>query len=218
MPASFEPRLETLPQAQRELWEALAPAASMGLVLYGGTAIALQLGHRQSIDFDFFSNAALDKDELRRRLPLIDAAILQDEPNTLVVSARLPAGAVKLSFFGGLRIGRVGEPRFSSDGVLLVASLLDLLATKLKAMLDRAEAKDYLDLAALLRAGVALEDGLAAFRAMFQGEPAVALKAIGYFGDGDLSSVGPADRALLQHARDTVRTLPDLARLSERLT
>ena len=218
MSPSFEPRLGTLPEPQRKLWPALAPTAQMGLVLYGGTAIALQLGHRQSIDFDFFSDAALDKTDLRGRLPvLVGAAILQDEPNTLVVSTNLPGGAVKLSFFGGLRLGRVGEPRPTSDGVLLVASPLDLLATKLKAILDRAEAKDYLDIAALLRAGVSLDAGLAAFRTMFGGEPAVALKALGYFGDGDLPSVPVADQQVLRSARDRVRALPDVARLSERL-
>lgn len=218
MPAEFAPRLETLPAAQRELWSLLAPSVSLGLVLYGGTAIALQIGHRQSIDFDFFSDVALNKEGLRENLPfLADAAVLQDEPNTLVVSVRRPSGEVKLSFFGGLAIGRVGEPRLTTDGVLRVASPLDLLATKLKAILDRAEAKDYIDIVALLRAGVALEEGLAAFRAMFHGEPATALKAIGYFGDGDLSSVEPADREFLQRARDATRTLPGLVRQSDRL-
>src|SRR4051812_41286180 len=45
-------------------------------------------------------------------------------------------------------------PRAASDGdgTLLVASLEDLLATKLKATLDRAEGKDYRDIAAILRA------------------------------------------------------------------
>ncbi|MDF1482816.1 nucleotidyl transferase AbiEii/AbiGii toxin family protein [Extensimonas sp. H3M7-6] len=32
----------------------LRPAPAMGFALYGGTAIALRLGHRQSVDFDFF--------------------------------------------------------------------------------------------------------------------------------------------------------------------
>ena len=219
MPASFEPRLETLPPAQQELWGRLAPTGSRGLVLYGGTAIALQLGHRQSIDFDFFSSVPLSKDDLTRALPILaGAAVLQDEPDTLVVSANLPSGPVKLSFFGGLHIGRVGEPRVTSDGVLLVASPLDLLATKLKAILDRAEAKDYLDIAALLRAGASLTDGLGAFATLFGGEPAVVLKAIGYFGDGDISSIPLADQRLLRDARDQVRDIPEVGRLSIHLT
>ena len=55
MPRAFEPKLAHLPPAQRQIWSQLAPAAALSFVLYGGTAVALQLGHRVSIDFDFFS-------------------------------------------------------------------------------------------------------------------------------------------------------------------
>ncbi len=75
----------------------------------------------------------------------------------------MPAGRVKLSFFGGLTLGRINDPLQTNDKVLLVASLDDLLATKLKAILDRAEAKDYRDIAAILKAGVSLETALGAF-------------------------------------------------------
>jgi len=46
--------LDILPPAQRKIWDALSALPSE-FVLYGGTAIALQLGHRQSVDFDFFA-------------------------------------------------------------------------------------------------------------------------------------------------------------------
>src|SRR4051794_23571383 len=49
----FEPKISILPVAQRELLSHLAPSVGLGLVLYGGTAIALHLGHRESVDFDF---------------------------------------------------------------------------------------------------------------------------------------------------------------------
>jgi hypothetical protein len=63
---------------------------------------------------------------------------------------------------------------------LLVASLDDLMATKLKATLDRAEAKDYRDIVEMISAGVSLAAGLCAFK-----------RAIGYFGDGDLNTTPP---------------------------
>ncbi|MET4295876.1 nucleotidyl transferase AbiEii/AbiGii toxin family protein [Bradyrhizobium sp. LB5.2] len=66
----------------------------------------------------------------------------------------------------------------TADGMILVASLEDLLATKLKATLDRAEAKDYRDIAEMVSAGVSLPRGLAAFRGMFGGEPAQVLRAL----------------------------------------
>ena len=50
---TFTPCLEILPTAQRQLWPALRRAPHLGFVLYRGTAIALRLGHRPSIDYDF---------------------------------------------------------------------------------------------------------------------------------------------------------------------
>ena len=60
---TLTPRLDALPEAQRALWPALARIPD-SCVLYGGTALALRLGHRASVDFDFFSSAAIDFDAL----------------------------------------------------------------------------------------------------------------------------------------------------------
>ncbi|MBR0778271.1 nucleotidyl transferase AbiEii/AbiGii toxin family protein [Bradyrhizobium diazoefficiens] len=132
----FEPKLSILPAAQREIWPLLAPSLDLQFVLYGGTAIALQLGHRESLDFDFFCSAPLNKEDVRTQFGFVDgAAILLDAPNTLVVSADMPSGPVKISFFGRIGFGRVNDPNQTTDGTILVASLEDLLATKLKATL-----------------------------------------------------------------------------------
>ena len=136
------------------------------------------------------------------------ARTLQDEPNTLVVAAKTRAGPVKVSFFGGIRFGRIRKPLRTRDGVLLVASLDDLLVAKLKAILGRAEAKDYVDIAELLRAGTSLPRALSAFTKMFGGEPATVLRAIGYFQDGDVAGLAARDRRLLRQARDLVTDLP----------
>ncbi|VAW40374.1 hypothetical protein MNBD_DELTA03-369 [hydrothermal vent metagenome] len=50
----FKPHFEILPPAQQQLWTELELTVDLGFVLYGGTAIALRLGHRTSVDFDFF--------------------------------------------------------------------------------------------------------------------------------------------------------------------
>jgi len=212
MSRRFEPKLSILPAAQREIWPSLVPSRSLQLVLYGGTAVALQLGHRESLDFDFFCSAPLDKEEVRAQFGFVDgAAILQDAPNTLVVSASMPSGSVKVSFFGRIGFGRVNDPTQTSDGTMFVASLEDLLATKLKATLDRAEAKDYRDIAEMISTGVSLPRGLAAFRGMFGGEPAQVLRAIGFFEDGDLRSLSATDRQALREARDRIGALPDVS-------
>ncbi|NKR04605.1 nucleotidyl transferase AbiEii/AbiGii toxin family protein, partial len=112
-------------EEQRAMLPALTPAREIGLTLYGGTAAALQLGHRQSVDFDFFTAKPLDEAELVAALPFLkDARLVQQGPDTLTVAVS-PLGAdkppVKLSFFGNLHFGRVGEPKLTKNGELLVA-------------------------------------------------------------------------------------------------
>jgi len=123
----------------------------------------------------------------------------------------MPAGPVKVSFFGGLSFGRINEPLRTKDSTLLVASAEDLLATKLKAILDRAEAKDYRDISVMLSAGVSLERALAAFSKMYGKDPGLPLKAMGFFKDGDLPSLPKADQDVLRTARDRVSTIPKVS-------
>src|SRR3954469_25587755 len=209
MPRILDARIDSLPKAQQEIWPRLAPAPGVSLVLYGGTAVALHLGHRASIDFDFFGAAPLDKKSIETSLAFMGgAATIQEDENTLVVNAAMPSGAVKVSFFGAMTIGRINEPLRTRDRTLLVASLEDLLATKLKAILDRAEAKDYRDIAAMLSAGVALERGLGGFAKMYGKDPGLALRAIGFFKDGDLPSLARSDQDILRAARDRVTDIP----------
>ena len=165
MTGVFSPRMDALPSAQRHLWPALRSAPNLGFTLYGGTAIALRLGHRDSVDFDFFSEKPLDRDALKAAFPFVaGATTLQDQGDTWVVlvsDGSSETAHVKVSFFGAITFGRVGEPDFTEDGVLRVASFDDLMATKVKVVLQRAEAKDYRDICAMVNAGVSLSRGLA---------------------------------------------------------
>lgn len=221
--SSFRPRLEILPPEQRKLWPALGPTAGLGLVLYGGTAIALRLGHRPSVDFDFFTEASLDRDAIRAALPfLARATVVQDQPEVwslLVPGTGGEHSHVKVSFFGTIGFGRVGEPDGTEDGILQVASLADLMATKVKVVLQRAEAKDYRDVATMVRAGVSLASGLGAARELFgEGfQPSESLKALVFFADGDLATLSSDERATLVEAVAAVRSLPEVAIRSRRL-
>ena len=199
-------RTDILPDAQRRLLPQLAPLRRLGWVLYGGTAIALQLGHRTSVDFDFFTDRALDRDALRSALTWLDAAsVIQDEPDTWTLLAPPADAPVKVSFFGGLGFGRVGDPLPIEEG-LLIASLDDLLGHKLKVLLQRVEAKDYRDIAAMLAAGQDLRRGLAAAMALFPNFPACeAVKALTYFEGSDLAALGKDERALLTVHAEKVR-------------
>jgi Nucleotidyl transferase AbiEii toxin, Type IV TA system len=102
------------------------------------------------------------------------------------------------------------ELRRTNDSKLLVASPEELLATKLKAVLDRAEAKDYLDISAMLSDGISLERALGGFAKMYGKDPGLVLRAIGYFKDGDLPSLPETDQNILRAARDRVTEIPDV--------
>jgi len=195
--------LDILPPAQRAFWDDDLDTIPRGWVVYGGTAIALHLGHRQSRDFDFFATDPLDRTALRRGCPVLaDARTLQDEPDTLTVVAEKAGVPIKLSFFGGIGLGRVGEP-LRVNGVARVASRLDLLATKLATVTQRIEPRDYVDIAALLTAGLSINEGVAALLALYgnQASGLQSVKTIAWFRDGDLEAVLPGDvRELLTRA------------------
>jgi len=219
--SAFEPHWEALPAAQREIWPLLAGSADLGLVLYGGTAIALRLGHRSSIDFDFFTEKPLNREELRRVFKFLGRSrVIQDRQDTLSVLAPVGEGSVMVSFFGEIGVGRAGVPDRTPDGAVEVASLLDLLATKLKVMQQRIETKDYQDVAAILRAGVRLESGLAAAAAMYSPsfQPSEAMKALTCFEGGDLAALAENERALLTRAVAGVRHIPIAGLVSSSLS
>lgn len=197
----LHPHLEVLPKPQRELWPKLAAIHGCGFVLYGGTAVALRCGHRSSVDFDFFSSSELDKARLRAIMPVLaQGQTVQDTPRTLTMLVPSAESHVKVSFFGGLRLGRVDDPQMTDDRVCEVASPADLLAMKLKVLFDRVEAKDYQDIIALLAAGETLEQGLGAGRALFGEEfqSAEVLKFLTDFQGGDLSELSTQDREFLR--------------------
>jgi len=112
--------------------------------LAGGTGLALQLGHRDSIDFDFFSKKNIDTKKLFLQIKEIFKGCkilkVQEENNTLTVFIN---DNIKLSFFTynyKLIKKTINEPYFN------IASILDIACMKLSAIVSRATNKDYIDL------------------------------------------------------------------------
>jgi hypothetical protein len=184
----FSPHLEILPPPQIALWKELSDVPRQ-FVLYGGTALALHLGHRNSVDFDFFGSRTLDLSQIERDIPFLKGAkIIQRETNTLSAIVDRD-GPVKVSFFGVPNLRRLSSPVIAGDNGLPVASLLDLAGTKASVVQMRAEAKDYIDLDALITAGkVDLSTALSAAQQIYGQtfNPQITLKALSYFDDGDL--------------------------------
>ena len=146
--------------------------------------------------------------------------VVQEEKNTLTILTG--PDDVKLSFFGGLGMGRVGKPTRTEDGLVSVASPLDLLATKLKVIMQRAEAKDYLDVAQLLRGRVSLIQGLGAARTMYGPAfaPSECLRALTFFDDGDLPTVDSETRQVLRNeaaAASRIYPIPEIPAVSKQL-
>ena len=111
--------------------------------LAGGTALALRLGHRQSIDLDFFSNVDTvtrpTRQEILRALVPLGAQALEDTEGNLLLEVRgIHAGFFSYSY-------KLLEPLERAEGVPL-ASLVDIGLMKLDALISRGARKDFYDL------------------------------------------------------------------------
>ena len=193
----FRPQLDILHAAQKRLWLELSAVPDQ-FVLYGGTALALHLGHTTSVDFDFFVRRPLKPAELEADIPfLAGAKIVQREKNTLTAIV-IRGEPVKVSFFGVPNLPLLQDPHVVRENNLKVASLLDLAGTKASVVQVSAEAKDYEDLDALIRVGkVSLPTALAVAQSLYGPgfNPEVTLKALSFFEDGNLGDL-PSDLKL----------------------
>jgi nucleotidyltransferase AbiEii toxin of type IV toxin-antitoxin system len=185
MSSTFIPQLEILPAAQRKLWPELADTPPE-FTLYGGTAIALRLAHRQSVDFDFFTLDSFEPNALLTRVPYLQDGVLRQATNNTLSVTVDRGGVVQLSYFGGLGIGQVAPAERVEGPGFKVASLIDLAGMKAAVLPQRVEARDYLDIHALLTRGeISLAEMLAAARIIYgaQFNPLLTLKALSYHQD-----------------------------------
>jgi hypothetical protein len=181
---TFQPRLDILPPPQRALWAELDSTPDH-FTLYGGTALALRLGHRQSVDFDFFSHSPFDPAALAREIPyLAEAEPVQIAGHTLTCRVER-GGPVLVSFFGNLGLGEVAPREIAEGSMVHVASLLDIAGSKALTVQQRAQARDYIDIDALIRHGIDLSRMLAVGTVLYgrRFNPLITLKALSYFDD-----------------------------------
>lgn len=136
---------EILSPEQQELLP-LVKVFSKDFGLVGGTAVALHLGHRESIDFDLFTTAEFNNIKIKRTI-LKDHTIDRvtfDEKGQMTLLIR----GVKFTFFQFPY-----EIPFTEDvdGVIKIPTLLVLAAMKAFALGQRAKWKDYVDLYFILK-------------------------------------------------------------------
>lgn len=149
--------------------------------LAGGTALAFHLGHRESVDFDFFSPSSFDTekmfDEIQHIFSEHALVKIQEEENTLGV---LLDETIKINFI------TYGYPLLETpmeEPHLRLASILDIACMKLSALTSRSANKDYVDLFFILKS-LPLETLLGAAQKKFPSiDTNLLLKSLVYFDD-----------------------------------
>lgn len=154
--------------------------------LAGGTALALQVGHRKSIDFDFFSLGKFDLTKLQMKCGLLfqkhRTTVSQLEADTF---SMLIDDEIKISFFKIEH--KVILPLVNSE-CLSLCNELEIGAMKIISLL-RAAYRDYVDLYFLLKK-FGLEDILNLCEKKYPGfERAVYLKALLGFDDIEITPI-----------------------------
>jgi hypothetical protein len=139
-------RKEILTAAQSKLLTAVKPfSKDFGLV--GGTAIALHLGHRESIDFDLFSFEGFNNYSIKAKITrkaVIDTTLVNKNGEYTFL-----ANGVKFTFFQFPYKIDFSE---SLDDIVKLPDILTLAAMKAFALGRRAKWKDYVDLYFILKA------------------------------------------------------------------
>lgn len=149
------------------------------LRLVGGTALALQLGHRNSVDIDLFGQHSLDDNQLM--------AAMQDIGEVEVVGG---SKSIKVYFVNGIKVDIVNyhypwlDPAITIDNIRM-ASVRDIAAMKIAAITQRGSKKDFIDLYFLLQQ-FTLPEILSFYKQKItDGNVWMALRSIPYFEDAD---------------------------------
>lgn len=159
--------------------QALSELADTRLV--GGTALALQLGHRISVDLDVFGKWDYSKDLSQ---VLSSVGLVEKESGT-------PDGRMAFFFIDGVKVDCISyemyewlEPPVMEEGVRL-AGIKDIAAMKLNAITNRGARKDFVDLARLLEEHSLIEM-IEWYRLKYpDANPALTLRSLSYFVDAE---------------------------------
>ena len=198
--------LEFYPEAvEASLWALLktlcAEPALSEFHLVGGTALALRLGHRRSLDIDMFCQASFDSQALARVLT-----------RKLPVERHYKESDTVSAMINGIKVELISHaypllnPVLEVQGIRM-ASLPDLAAMKLNAISGRGLRKDFYDLAALLDV-YSLDEMLGFFQRKYAtGDLWHLLKSLSYFEDAeaDTSPLDTLHGITWEQVKDKVR-------------
>lgn len=147
--------------------------------LVGGTALALQLGHRKSIDLDFFGTVDCEAEYLRESIAgIASLTILKESPH------------IHIYIVDGIKVDIVNYKYPWLDDVVMeqglrLASVNDIAAMKITAIIGRGTKKDFIDIAFLLH-HFSLEEILHFYAAKYNDSSVfMAMKSLAYFDDAE---------------------------------
>lgn len=140
--------LRTILPHTLELLKSLSAQPELkGMRLVGGTSLALQYGHRQSVDLDFFGHIEVTMDEVLEMFRRIGGSllVLNRTKNILqVVVDGVKVDVVNYSCYDWI------DCPIEEDGIVL-ASAKDIAALKINAIEGRGSKKDFVDVYLLLQ-------------------------------------------------------------------
>lgn len=148
--------------------------------LVGGTALALQIGHRESIDIDFFGDIEIDVDETQSILEQLGEFVQIKKSKNIFITQ---INGIKVDFVN-YKYPLIDAPII--EGVVRMASKKDIAAMKLNAILGRGSKKDFIDLYYLL-SYFTINEMIGFYKEKYHdGIVFQMIKSLSYFGDADL--------------------------------
>jgi hypothetical protein len=175
---------DILSDVQKRVLPRLAKAlVDTDFYLAGGTALALQVGHRQSIDFDWFIPRLGDPEILFNRLKSID--ITFEIQSISFETVYLSIDTIPVSFIGygyPMLQPKVLWPEF----VVCLAGMNDIACMKLSAIASRGSRKDFFDLHYLVTHFLQLEDYLRLYMKKYKNRDiGHVVRSLIYFADAE---------------------------------
>ena len=173
--------LQTILPDTLELLKRLSAQPEMlGMRLVGGTALALQYGHRQSVDLDFFGAPVANQDELMGMIGKIGPYRLRNRTKNIL---QLIVNDIMVDIVDYSQYPWIDDP-VCRDGITL-ASPKDIAAMKINAVEGRGTKKDFVDIYQLLQR-YSLDDLLSFYSQKYPNYSLFrALLSLNYFDDAD---------------------------------
>jgi predicted nucleotidyltransferase component of viral defense system len=168
------------------------------LRLVGGTALALQLGHRASVDLDFFGKIDLTGSQIAEQLKTdgFDVLLKYDTKN------------IKVFFVDGVKVDMVNysydwlELPVETEGIRM-AGLKDISAMKLSAITNRGTKKDFVDIYTLLQ-HFSIKDMVDFYTQKYpHGTAFSVIRSLCYFSDAETN---PMPRIFIQTDWETIKS------------